>query len=197
VRLKRPLTARTALLAMVLALVLGGCTSVRQAVFTPLTDTRYPPRAESAAVAEEPAEALPDRGYVLVGIVEARAPVRVCAVDGCVPADHPPDPTASARNAAAAGGGDLIALELDAVLIREPLEERGDCLEMIRPMREGDSLCSQWEWKYGVRESRITRGTVWRLEPDLAANGANRLAHRVFDAGGSARTPRTAEPETR
>lgn len=169
-----------------IAVLSAGCTSTRHAEFTPLTSTRYAPREDPATVFPAQAEALPDKGYVLVGIVEARAPVRVCADGGCVQADLPPDTRQAARKAAAEGGGDLLVLELDAVLIHEPLEERGECLEMVRPMRDGDSLCSQWEWEYGIRESQQTRGTVWRLESALAANGANRLARQVFQARGAA-----------
>lgn len=180
----------SAVLGLGLLLVSGCAATGERTTYHRVVNGIVPARSEPAEPTQRPGPELVAEGYVLIGMVEVEQKVRHCYPMGCRDFDHGAGPTAVARRRAAEQGGDLLRLHSDNRLrvrtvwseerckVPEPpsaLDRRTDCLE--------------YERVYALGIFRVSEGTVWRKDPELADKRARRMSRMLWGADGAAAAP--------
>jgi hypothetical protein len=175
------------LLALVM-LALAGCaglTGLEKRAFRPLLERSYPPREAPAEISRTPEAELRAQGYLLVGVAEVRQELQRCDDDGCSHQTYAEDATTLVRRIAAENGGDLVVLQKDNMIEKEPYELFGYCKVPeprgpLGPSHTGFDDCLEYTKLHGVKEIRVSQGFVWRLEPAAARRESGRLGERLF-----------------
>jgi len=195
---------RVALLLAGAALALGACGRSEVARFHRFTELPYRARPEASQVLPGSPRDLSDEGYVLLGHIEVRQPVRECENTRCREYTHERSPRDTAVDLAAKHGGDVILLGKDNVLEREVSEREGRCKvpnapSPLRPRRPGfvNDDCAVYEAVAYVRELRVAEGYVWRHEPEHVSARSRALWRRWFHPDEPSPAPAGTETSAR
>jgi ankyrin repeat protein len=171
--------------------IISGCAELmgnRRVDYTPLIRGDFDARTQPAKISIEASDALLEKGYAKLGVIEVEHVIERCLPEGdkvkCQPVSNVDQHTADLLQEAASRGGDFVTLSKDKQRSKKEIIRQGKCLYWTKNRRyqtvwnqatlqyEWGSVverqCGQFEKLIGEDSVLTSAGNIWRREPDMA-----------------------------